>query len=74
MKIKPLYKNFFIVLAIDILLITGSLYAAHLVRFDFVIDGKTLQTFKKILPFILITKFVCFARKEKVTLRLSAFA
>jgi len=60
MKIKPLYKNFFIILAIDILLLTGSLYAAHLVRFDFIIDDKTLQTFKKILPFILITKFVCF--------------
>ncbi len=60
MKIKPLYKNFFVILAIDLLLLAGSLYAAHLVRFDFVIDDKTLQTFKKILPFILITKFVCF--------------
>ena len=60
MKIKPLYKNFFVILAIDILLLTGSLYAAHLVRFDFILDDKTLQTFKKILPFILITKFVCF--------------
>ncbi|RZB29687.1 MAG: hypothetical protein SRB1_01967 [Desulfobacteraceae bacterium Eth-SRB1] len=60
MKIKPLYKNFFIILAIDILLLTGSLYAAYLVRFDFMIDGIELQTFKKILPFVLITKFVCF--------------
>ncbi|MDO9565812.1 MAG: nucleoside-diphosphate sugar epimerase/dehydratase [Candidatus Desulfaltia sp.] len=60
MKFRPLYKNFFVILIIDIFLLTGSLYAAHLVRFDFVIDGKTLQTFKKILPFILITKFVCF--------------
>ncbi len=60
MKLRPLYKNFLIILAIDILLVTGSLYAAHLVRFDFILDDKTLQTFKKILPFILITKFVCF--------------
>lgn len=60
MKIRPLYKNFFVILAIDILLVTGSLYAAYLVRFDFVIDGKELQTFKRILPFILITKLVCF--------------
>lgn len=60
MKIRPLYKNFLVVLAIDILLLIGSLYAAYLVRFDFIIDGKDLQTFKKILPFILITKLVCF--------------
>ena len=43
MKFRPLYKNFFIVLAIDILLITGSLYAAHLVRLDFIIDYKTAR-------------------------------
>lgn len=60
MKIRPLYKNFLVILAIDILLVTGSLYAAYLVRFDFIIDGNELQTFKKILPFILITKLVCF--------------
>ncbi|MEA3416589.1 MAG: nucleoside-diphosphate sugar epimerase/dehydratase [Thermodesulfobacteriota bacterium] len=60
MKLRPLYKNFLVILAIDILLLAGSLYAAYLVRFDFVIDGKDLQTFKKILPFILITKFACF--------------
>ena len=60
MKIRPLYKNFLIILTIDILLLIGSLYAAYLVRFDFVIDGKTLQSFKKILPFILITKLTCF--------------
>lgn len=60
MKIRPLYKNFLVILAIDILLVTGSLYAAYLVRFDFIIDGNELQTFKKILPFILITKLACF--------------
>jgi len=60
MKFRPLYKNFFIVLAIDILLITGSLYAAHLVRLDFIIDEKIFQAFKKILPFILIIKLACF--------------
>ena len=60
MKFKPLYKNFLVILTIDVLLLIVSLYAAYLVRFDFIIDGKDLQTFKKILPFILITKFVCF--------------
>ena len=60
MKFRPLYKNFFVVLAIDILLITGSLYAAHLVRLDFIIDEKIFQAFKRILPFILIIKLACF--------------
>jgi len=60
MKIRPLYKNFFVILAIDILLLVGSLYAAYLVRFDFVVSDREFQSFKKILPFILITKFVCF--------------
>ncbi len=60
MKLSPLYKNFFIILIVDILLVTGSLYFAYLVRFDFIIDGKELQNFKKTLPFILIVKFVCF--------------
>ncbi|HUV50913.1 MAG TPA: nucleoside-diphosphate sugar epimerase/dehydratase [Anaerolineae bacterium] len=60
MKIRLLYKNFLVILIIDILLLIGSFYAAHLVRFDFVIDAKTLQAFKKILPLILIAKFVCF--------------
>ncbi len=60
MKFKPLYKNFFVVLAIDILLITGSLYAAYLVRLDFIIDDKMFQAFKRILPFILIIKLACF--------------
>ena len=60
MKFKPLYKNFFIVLAIDILLITGSLYAAQLMRLDFIIDYKIFQAFKRILPFILIIKLACF--------------
>ena len=60
MKFRPLYRNFLVILIIDILFLIGSLYAAYLVRFDFIIDGKDLQTFKKILPFILITKLVCF--------------
>ena len=60
MKIKPLYKNFFIILATDILLVTGSFYAAHLVRFDFEIQQQTWLIFKRILPIVLITKIICF--------------
>ena len=54
MKFRPLYKSFLVILIIDIFLLAGSLYAAYLVRFDFAIDAKTLQAFKKIFPFILI--------------------
>ena len=61
MKLKPLYKNFFIILIIDIILITGSLFAAHLVRFDFDISRQNLSAFIQILPFVLITKVVCFS-------------
>jgi len=60
MKIKPIYKNFFIILATDILLVMGSFYAAHLVRFDFEIQQQTWLIFRRILPFILITKIICF--------------
>lgn len=60
MKIKPIYKNFFIILATDIFLVMGSFYAAHLVRFDFEIQQQTWLIFRRILPFILITKIICF--------------
>ncbi len=35
MNFKLLYKNFIILLAADLLLLTGALYAARLIRFDF---------------------------------------
>ncbi|MEA3280864.1 MAG: polysaccharide biosynthesis protein, partial [Thermodesulfobacteriota bacterium] len=61
MKFKPLYKNYFIILGIDIILIAGSLFAAHLLRFDFDIPRQNLFGFIQILPFVLITKVVCFS-------------
>jgi len=60
MKFKFLYKNFFMVLCIDILLLAGSLYAAHLVRFDFLIPEDHFISFKKIIPIVLIIKLACF--------------
>lgn len=60
MNIKHLYKNFFIVLIVDMLLLTGSLYAAHLIRFEFDIPPYFLAPFYWMLPFILITKITCF--------------
>jgi FlaA1/EpsC-like NDP-sugar epimerase len=59
MKFKQLYKNFFIVLCLDILLFTGSFYVAHLIRFEFDIPAYFLATFYRMLPFVLITKIVC---------------
>ena len=60
MKLKYLYFNFFVVLCSDLLLLTGSLYIAHLIRFDFNIPAYFLDTFFRMLPFVLITKFFCF--------------
>ena len=60
MKIRILYRNFFIVVGIDILLLVLSLYTAHLVRFDFNVPEQQLVMLKKILPFILAIKIICF--------------
>jgi FlaA1/EpsC-like NDP-sugar epimerase len=60
MKIRILQRNFFIVVGLDILLIALSLYTAHLVRFDFNVPEQQLLLLKKILPFILVIKVICF--------------
>jgi len=60
MRFKLLNKNFFIILGADILILSISLYAANLVRFDFAMPEYFFMTFKKMLPFVLITKIVCF--------------
>jgi len=60
MRFKPLYKNFFIILVADILLLSASMYTANLVRFDFGIPLNFLSVFKNSLPYILIVKIACF--------------
>jgi FlaA1/EpsC-like NDP-sugar epimerase len=60
MTFKPLYKNFIIVLAVDLLLLTGALYAANLIRFDFDVPVVFRANFYWMLPFVLLTKVVCF--------------
>ena len=60
MTFKPLYKNFIIVLAADLLLLTGALYAAHLIRFDFDVPPYFLASFYRMLPYVLIAKIACF--------------
>jgi FlaA1/EpsC-like NDP-sugar epimerase len=60
MKSKLFYKNIFIVAGTDIVLLTFSLYAAHLVRFDFAIPSYFKLSFFRILPFLIFIKIICF--------------
>jgi hypothetical protein len=60
MKFKLLYKNFIILLTADLLLLTGALYVAHLIRFDFNVPSHFLGAFYRMLPYVLITKIACF--------------
>ena len=60
MKLKRLYFNFFVVLCSDLILLAGSLYIAHLIRFEFNIPEYFAVTCLKMMPFVLITKIVCF--------------
>ncbi len=54
------HKNFFIVLAADIVLMTVSLYAAHMIRYDLEISPHQWQLFLFALPVVLIIKLVFF--------------
>lgn len=60
MKIRLLYKNFFIILVIDLLLLAASFYGAHLVRFDFKIPAQTYLSIKWVLPFVVMFKIIVF--------------
>ena len=60
MKLKNLYLNFFVVLCSDLFLLAGSLYIAHLIRFEFNIPAYFMDTGIRMLPFVLITKICCF--------------
>jgi len=60
MKFRLLYKNFLIVLFADILLLTGSLFLAYLIRFDFRLPQPYSVLLFQLLPFVLIVKIGCF--------------
>ncbi len=60
MRFKPLYKNFYIILVADLFILSVSLYSANLVRFDFGIPPNFFLIFKKILPYVLFVKILCF--------------
>jgi FlaA1/EpsC-like NDP-sugar epimerase len=60
MKFKLFYKNFFIILGIDLLLLTASLYLAYLIRFDFKLPHQHLALLYQMLPIVLIIKIISF--------------
>ena len=60
MKIRFINKNFIIILLTDILLLSGSLFLAYLVRFDFHLPRPYSSLFYRVLPFVLIIKIGCF--------------
>ena len=53
-------RNFFIVLAIDVLLLSLSWVAAYLVRFDLDVPDKFVDEMLAILPVAILIKLVCF--------------
>ena len=60
MKLKPFYRNFFIIIGIVAVFLFFSLYLAHLVRFDFRIPYQHVSLFFKILPLVVVIKLVSF--------------
>jgi FlaA1/EpsC-like NDP-sugar epimerase len=60
MRIKILYRNFFVILGVDALLIFLSLYVAHQLRFDFNIPPDHVRLFYWMIPLVLIVKLSCF--------------
>ena len=60
MKHRFLYKNFFLILSIDVLILICSLYSGYLVRFDFSIPSHYLSPFIQFLPLILLIKIMVF--------------
>jgi FlaA1/EpsC-like NDP-sugar epimerase len=49
-----------VVLIFDLLFLVGSIYTAHLIRFEFTLPSYYSERLLQILPFALITKIVCF--------------
>ncbi len=59
MKVR-LSKNLFLTAVIDLILFSGSLYLANLIRFDFSIPDWAGNRFFEMLPYVLIGKLFCF--------------
>jgi FlaA1/EpsC-like NDP-sugar epimerase len=57
---KYIYRNFLIVLAVDVFFVAFSWYFAHLLRFNFDIPPDTAAVMSHILPVVLLTKIITF--------------
>jgi FlaA1/EpsC-like NDP-sugar epimerase len=55
-----LYRNFYIIFILDIILVALSWYIAHLLRFNFAIPADNLILLTRILPVIIFIKILCF--------------
>ena len=60
MKLNFNRKSFYIILFVDIFILTLTFFFSHLLRFDFNIAGQPLLIFSKALPIVLIIKLTCF--------------
>jgi len=60
MKTRLLRNRALLILGVDVLLLIGAWYIAYLVRFDFDIPARHWNTFKKVLPLMLIVRILCF--------------
>ena len=60
MKLKHLYYNFFVVLCSDLILLAGSIFIANFIRFEFNVPAYFMDICLRILPYVLVTKILCF--------------
>ncbi|WP_343054627.1 nucleoside-diphosphate sugar epimerase/dehydratase [Desulfobacter latus] len=59
MKVK-LSRNFFLTLVVDILILAGSYYMGHLIRFEFSLPDWARQRFFDTFAYVLMFKIICF--------------
>ena len=59
MKVR-ISRNLLIIFIIDIFLLCGSFYLAHLIRFDFVLPDWAGEKCIELLPYVLGVKLFCF--------------
>jgi FlaA1/EpsC-like NDP-sugar epimerase len=57
---KYIYRNFLVVLAVDVFLLASSWYFAHLLRFNFQIPPDIEAVMTRILPVMLFAKIITF--------------
>ncbi len=60
MKTRLLYRNFLVILGIDVLLLATAWYGAHLLRFNFEIPVGHLSVMLKAFPIIIAVKIITF--------------